>query len=171
MNASEHCTELWCLFWLCSDFFMQCNICSLPKLCKSSFVIIAVWVGGCVGMAHKTSLIRQGSKRSLWPGKSQRFEVVEWYFFWVHLYCWRVLSCYGGATFWLFVDDVCCTFICSITELVISSHQVFVSNAHVSTYHCSFTEGVFSSYRGNSGIELVNPLSVFRVMKLLWMQC
>ena len=54
---------------------------------------------------------------------------------------------------------ICCTFICSIqTEVVISSHQVFVSNEHVSTYHCSFNEGVFSSYRSNPIIETVNPL-------------
>lgn len=52
--ASEHSTELWCLFWFCSIF--SCNaICSLPKLCKSSFHHCCSVV--VVGMAHKTSLI------------------------------------------------------------------------------------------------------------------
>lgn len=55
-------------------FLCICNICSLPKLYASHLLIIAVRFGGCVGDGtHIASLIHQGSKRSLWPGKSQRF--------------------------------------------------------------------------------------------------
>ena len=98
----------------------------------------------------------QGSKRSLlWPeipAVSGGWVV----FFLVHVPCWRVLSCYRGRPFGCLFDNVCCILICSIAEFVISSHQVFVSNEHVSTYHCSFNEGVFR-YRSNPVIQTVNP--------------
>ena len=98
--ASEHSTELWCLFWFCSIF--SCNaICSLPKLCKSSFhhccsvVVVLGW--------HIRPPSSPGFKAQSMAGKIPAVSGGRVVFFLVPLLKGVVLL--RGATFWLFVHD------------------------------------------------------------------